>query len=47
MRAKTSATLLARRAKAELDAKDAVILDRIAEELNQQSDALAFQGLPE
>ena len=37
---------LARLAKAELDAKDAAILDRIAEELNKESDVFAFQGLP-
>ncbi len=38
---------LARRAKTERDAQDAAILDRVAEELNQQSDVLEFQGLPE
>lgn len=38
---------LARRAKIERDAQDAAILDRVAEELNQQSDVLEFQGLPE
>ena len=36
---------LARRAKAERDAKDAAILDRIAEELNEESDVLEFQGI--
>lgn len=36
---------LARRAKTERDAKDAVILDRVAEELNEQSDVLEFQGI--
>ena len=38
---------LARKAKTERDAQDAAILDRVAEELNQQSDVLEFQGLPE
>ena len=32
--------------KSELDARDAAILDRVAEELNEESDALEFQGLP-
>jgi hypothetical protein len=30
----------------DLDAQDAAILDRIADELNEQSDLLEFQGLP-
>jgi metal-responsive CopG/Arc/MetJ family transcriptional regulator len=34
------------RTKAELDVRDASILDRVADELNQQSDLLEFQGLP-
>ncbi len=38
---------LAGKAKADRDALDAAILDRVAEELNQQSDVLDFQGLPE
>lgn len=38
---------LARKAKAERDAQEAAILDRVAEELNEQSDVLEFQGLPE
>ena len=38
---------LARRAKTERDAQDAAILDRVANELNQQSDVLEFQGFPE
>ena len=38
---------LARRAKAERDAQDAAILDRVADEINQQSDVLEFQGFPE
>ena len=38
---------LAVKAKAERDAQDAAILDRVAEELNQQSDVLDFQRLPE
>jgi metal-responsive CopG/Arc/MetJ family transcriptional regulator len=37
---------LASMAKSDLDAKDAAILNRIAEELNKQSDILEFQGLP-
>jgi len=32
--------------KSKLDAQDAAILDRVADELNQQSDVLEFQGLP-
>lgn len=36
---------LARRVKVERDVEDAAILERIAEELNQQSDVLEFQGL--
>lgn len=38
---------LARTAKAARDAQDAAILDRVADELNRQSDVLEFQGLPE
>jgi metal-responsive CopG/Arc/MetJ family transcriptional regulator len=38
---------LAASAKSRRDAKDAVILERIVEELNGESDVLAFQGLPE
>ena len=38
---------LAASAKSMRDAKDAVILERIADELNEESDVLAFQGLPE
>ena len=37
---------IAKRVKSELDARDAAILDRVADELNQQSDVLEFQGLP-
>ena len=36
----------AKNAKADRDAKDAKILDRIAGELNRQSDVLEFQRLP-
>lgn len=38
---------LARRTKAERDTLDAAILDRVAEELNQQSDVLEFQRISE
>lgn len=38
---------LARRAKIERDAEDAATLDRVAEELNEQSDVLEYQGIPE
>ena len=44
---KAAVSYLARRAKTERDARDAAILDRVAEELNGQSDVLEFQGLPE
>jgi metal-responsive CopG/Arc/MetJ family transcriptional regulator len=44
---KAAVSYLARRAKAERDARDAAILDRVAGELNEQSDVLEFQGLPE
>lgn len=37
---------IGKRRKSELDAQDAAILDRVADELNQQSDVLAFQGMP-
>jgi metal-responsive CopG/Arc/MetJ family transcriptional regulator len=37
---------ISKRTKSELDARDASILDRVADELNRQSDVLEFQGLP-
>lgn len=37
---------ICKRAKSELDAQDASILDRVADELNEQSEVLEFQGLP-
>jgi len=37
---------IGKRVKSELDARDAAILDRVADELNRQSDVLEFQGLP-
>lgn len=37
---------ISKRLKSELDAQDAAILERVADELNRQSDVLAFQGLP-
>ena len=36
---------IGKRVKSELDARDAAILDRVADELNRQSDVLEFQGL--
>ena len=39
-------SFIGKRVKSELDARDAAILDRVAGELNQQSDVLEFQGLP-
>ena len=48
MRVKTSVTLPSESLEEiNRDARDAAILDRVAEELNQQSDVLDFQGLPE
>ena len=44
---RAATSYLARAAKAERDGRDAAILDRIAGELNQESDVLEFQGLPE
>ena len=38
---------LAKWAKVEGDAEDSAILERVADELNEQSDVLEFQGLPE
>jgi metal-responsive CopG/Arc/MetJ family transcriptional regulator len=37
---------IGKRVKLDLDAQDAAILDRIADELNEQADALDYQGLP-
>ena len=37
---------IGKRVKSELDVRDAAILDRVADELNQQSDVLEFQGMP-
>ena len=37
---------LSKRVKSDLDAQDAAILNRVADELNRQSDILEFQGLP-
>jgi len=37
---------IGKRVKSDLDARDAEILDRIADELNEQSDVVDFQGLP-
>jgi metal-responsive CopG/Arc/MetJ family transcriptional regulator len=38
---------LARASKAQRDAKDAAIFDRIAGQLSEESDAIEYQGLPE
>jgi metal-responsive CopG/Arc/MetJ family transcriptional regulator len=37
---------IGKRVKSDLDAQDAAILDRVAGELNEQSDVLEFQGMP-
>jgi metal-responsive CopG/Arc/MetJ family transcriptional regulator len=37
---------LSKRVKSDLDAQDAAILNRVADELNRQSDVLEFQRLP-
>jgi metal-responsive CopG/Arc/MetJ family transcriptional regulator len=37
---------IGKRVKSDLDAHDAAILESIADELNEQADALEFQGLP-
>jgi metal-responsive CopG/Arc/MetJ family transcriptional regulator len=43
---RVASAYLAATAKSRRDARDAKILDRIADELNDESDVLAFQGLP-
>ena len=37
---------IGKRFKSAPNAQDAAILDRVADELNEQSDVLAFQGMP-
>jgi hypothetical protein len=37
---------IGKRFKSDLYAQDAAILDRVADELNEQSDLLEFEGLP-
>lgn len=42
---RAAASYISKRLKSELDARDAAIFDRVADELNRQSDVLEFQGL--
>jgi len=44
--ARAALSYIGQHVKSELDARDAAILDRVADELNRQSDVLEFQGLP-
>ena len=42
---RAAVSYIGKQLKFELDARDAAILDRVADELNRQSDVLEFQGL--